>query len=144
VATPIAEAIAAHAACGGDKVAVYDGTTKLTYKELICRSTALAEEIEALPDPASRIGIFLPDSATYIVAILALMMAGRTSVPMNNSDPEQRIRRIIGRCDLGAVIVDSGTTAQRVRRIAPNLRQLVASTTRENLSRISTLRRRIA
>ena len=126
--TPIIESIAAHASSSGDKVAIYDGTTRLTYKELIARATALSEEIEALPDSASRIGIFLPGSAAYVVAILALLMAGRTSVPISDSDPQQRIRRIIGRCDLQAVVVDF-ESAPMMRQIAPDLRQVLASQT---------------
>src|ERR1700677_1140126 len=90
VTTPIAEGIAAHPASGDRRVALYDGTTKLTYRELISWTAALSEEIGALPNPASRIGIFLPGSAALIVAILALLMAGRTSVPMNDGDPKQR------------------------------------------------------
>ena len=96
----VVEGVTSHAIKNGDSVAVYDGTTKLTYKDLICWATALSEEIEALPDPESPIGIFLPSSAAYIVAILALLMAGRTSVPMNDSHPEERNRRIIGRSRL--------------------------------------------
>lgn len=136
VTASIAEGIAAHAASCGDRVAVYDGTTKLTYRELISWAAALAEEIGASSNPASRIGIFLPGSAAYIVAIFALLMAGRTSVPINNSDPKQRIRRIISRCDLEAVIVDS-ETAPIMRQIAPNLRQVPASPARTTTSRPS-------
>jgi acyl-CoA synthetase (AMP-forming)/AMP-acid ligase II/thioesterase domain-containing protein len=123
---PIAEAIAAHAIASPDRIALFDGTTKLTWQALIAWAAALAEEIEALSDPASRIGIFLPGSAGYIVAILALQMAGRTAVPINHGDPDQRVGRIIGRSDLAAVIVDPDT-APLMRRTAPNLRQILAA-----------------
>ncbi len=115
-----------HAIASPDRIALFDGTTKLTWQALIAWAAALAEEIEALSDPASRIGIFLPGSAGYIVAILALQMAGRTAVPINHGDPEQRVGRIIGRSDLAAVIVDPDT-APLMRRIAPNLRQILAA-----------------
>jgi hypothetical protein len=35
VITPIAEGIAAHAVSRGDRIAAYNGTTKLTYIELV-------------------------------------------------------------------------------------------------------------
>ena len=89
----VVEGIVSHAITNGDSVAVYDGTTKLTYKELISWAAALSAEIEALPEPESPVGIFLPSSAAYMVATLALLMAGRTSVPMNNSHPEERNRQ---------------------------------------------------
>jgi acyl-CoA synthetase (AMP-forming)/AMP-acid ligase II/thioesterase domain-containing protein len=123
----IVEGIASHAIKNGDKVAVYDGMTKFTYKELLSCAAALSEQIRTLPDSESPVGIFLPSSAAYIVAILALLMAGRTSVPLDDSHPEQRNRRIIDRSGLGAVIVDS-ETAQLARRIAPTLQQLFYST----------------
>ena len=121
--------IACHAITNGDSVAVYDGTTKLTYRELISWAAELAEEIEALPDPASPIGIFLPSCAAYVVAILALLIAGRTSVPMNDSHPEERNRRIVARAGLGAVIVDS-ETAPLIHWIAPTVRQFIVSASR--------------
>ncbi|HUE11256.1 MAG TPA: alpha/beta fold hydrolase [Steroidobacteraceae bacterium] len=126
---PIVEAIAAHATSSGDRVAVYDGTTKLTYKELICWATALSEEIKALPNPELPVGILLPSCATYVVAIVALLLAGRTSVPLDDGHPEERNRRIIGRAGLGTVIVDA-ETALLMRRIAPTVRQVSVSASR--------------
>jgi acyl-CoA synthetase (AMP-forming)/AMP-acid ligase II/thioesterase domain-containing protein len=129
----IVERIVSRAITHGDSVAVYDGATKLTYKELISWAAALSKEIGALRDPESPVGILLPSSAAYIVAILALLIAGRTSVPMNDSHSEQRNRRIVGRSGLGAVIVDS-ETAPFMREIAPTVRQVPASTPRTPLA----------
>jgi acyl-coenzyme A synthetase/AMP-(fatty) acid ligase/thioesterase domain-containing protein len=122
----IVDRIVSRAVTHGDSAAVYDGATNLTYKELISWAAALSEQIGALPDPESPVGIFLPSSAASIVAILALLMAGRTAVPMNHSHPEPRNRRIIDHAGVGAVIVDSDT-APVMRKIATSLRQVLTS-----------------
>jgi acyl-CoA synthetase (AMP-forming)/AMP-acid ligase II/thioesterase domain-containing protein len=129
----IVERIVSRAITHGDSVAVYDGATKLTYKELISWAAALSEEIGDLPDRESPVGILLPSSAAYIVAILALFMAGRTAVPMDASHPALRNRRIIDRAGLGAVIVDS-ETAPLMREIATNSRQILTSPARAMIS----------
>jgi acyl-coenzyme A synthetase/AMP-(fatty) acid ligase/thioesterase domain-containing protein len=129
----ILERIVSHAITHGDSVAVYDGSSKLTYKELISLAAALSEQIGTLPDRVSPVGIFLPSSAAYIVAIVALFMANRTAVPMNDSHPEMRNRRIIDRARLGAAVVNS-ETAPLMHGIAPNLRQVLPSPLRSTTS----------
>ena len=135
----VVEGIVSHAITNGDGMAVYDGATKLTYQELISWAAALSAEIEALPEPELPVGIFLPSSAAYMVATLALLTAGRTSVPMDNNHPEERNRKIIGRAGLGSVIVDS-KTAPLMRQIAPTLRQVLVAPARPTIALPSALR----
>ena len=135
----VVEGIVSHAITNGDGMAVYDGATKLTYQELISWAAALSAEIEALPEPESPVGIFLPSSAAYMVATLALLTAGRTSVPMDNNHPEERNRKIIGRAGLGSVIVNS-KTAPLMRQIAPTLRQVLVAPARPTIALPSALR----
>jgi acyl-CoA synthetase (AMP-forming)/AMP-acid ligase II/thioesterase domain-containing protein len=108
----------------GDSVAVYDGATRLTYRELISWATALSEEIDALPDPEIPIGILLPSAANYLVAVLALLMARRTAVPMDESHPLDRNRLIIDRAGSRAIIVNPGSAPGQVM---PNLLQISVS-----------------
>jgi non-ribosomal peptide synthetase component F len=124
----VMERIGSHAFPNGDRVAVYDGRARLTYRELISWATALSEEIDSLPDPEMPIGIFLPSAAHHLVAVLALLMARRTAVPMDESHPLERNRLIISRADLGAIIVDS-ESAPKICQVAPSLRQINVSCT---------------
>lgn len=136
----IAEIINEHALQHGDSVAVSDGERTLTYRQLISRSVSLAAEVDALPASAWPIGIFLPGATSYVVSVLALLIAGRTAVPMNDSQPDERQRRIISTANLAAVIVDS-TTAHTMRRIAPALRQLSPPTTDSSVRLVLSPRR---
>jgi acyl-CoA synthetase (AMP-forming)/AMP-acid ligase II/thioesterase domain-containing protein len=120
------QAIISRALASGDCPAVYDGSATLTYAELVSWAAAVAEEIATLPDPGSPIGIFLPSSAAYLAAVLALLMAGRTAVPLNVDHPAERNRAIMARCGLAAVITNS-ETAPPMRQIDPTLRQVSAS-----------------
>lgn len=116
----IAQSIADHANFYGDKIAVRDETAELSYRTLIGRAAALSRAIEDLQIPDLPIGIFLPNVASYLVAIVALLLAGRTSVPLDTAHPDERNCRIIGRAPLGAAIVDA-TTAASMHRMAPSL-----------------------
>jgi acyl-CoA synthetase (AMP-forming)/AMP-acid ligase II/thioesterase domain-containing protein len=120
----IVELISAHAISAGGKIAIHDGADKLTYRELMSRAAALAGALGKLPNPELPIGVLLPNSGAYIVAILALLIAGRTSVPMNDSHPEEHNLRLVARAGLKAVIADS-ETAPLMRKIAPDLPQVL-------------------
>lgn len=123
----IVQRIAAHAKSCGDTIAVRDETAELSYRVLIARAATLARTIEDLQIPDLPVGIFLPNAASYLVAILALLFSGRTSVPLDIAHPDDRNRRIVDRAGLGAAIVDSAT-APTMRRIAPSLRLIDVAT----------------
>ena len=116
----IAQSIADHANFYGDKIAVRDETAELSYRTLIGRAAGIVEGDRRPTVPDLPIGIFLPNAASYLVAIVALLLAGRTSVPLNTAHPDERNCRIIGRAPLGAAIVDA-TTAASMHRMAPSL-----------------------
>ena len=113
----------------GDSIAVDDGATRLTYAELIARARSIGDLIAPLEGP---IGILLPVSTEYIVAIVATLLAGKAYVPMDESFPEKRNLRIVGHSGMTAVIVDA--------RTAPSMMALDASVTRIDVA--SALERR--
>ncbi len=117
----IAQSIVDQAILYGDKIAVRDENAELSYKTLIGRAAALSQAIEDLEIPDLPIGIFLPNAASYLIAILALLRAGRTSVPLDTAHPDERNRRIVDHAGLAAAIVDPAT-APSMHRIAPSLR----------------------
>ena len=122
----IVAGIAARAIGNRDRITVRDDVTTLTYGDLISWAAALSVEIGALPNPESPIGIFLSGSAAYVVAIVALLMAARTSVPMNSTFPREYNRRIISCAGMETVIVDF-QTGPMIREMAPKLRQVQVS-----------------
>ena len=71
-----------------DKLAISDGTNRLTYSELFRAVEALSHRIAAIVPNGQAIGILQANSAWYPVAMLASMAVGRPSVPLNTRDPE--------------------------------------------------------
>ena len=64
------------------RVAVVDDQRPYTYGQLLGGSMFVAEQIEAVtPNPL--VGILLPTSGAFPVALLACWLAGRTAVPLN-------------------------------------------------------------
>ena len=101
-ATTIPAALADAAARFGDRSAVVDGSTSLTYAELAdAARTFGAALVRAGVAPGDRVGIWAPNSARWIVALFGLSAAGATLVPVNT--------RFKG--DEAAVLSRSGATA---------------------------------
>src|SRR5690606_12138111 len=86
-----------------DAVAVSEGTTQLTYAELIARAPRLAG---ALPGrgagPGGSAAVLLPRSLESVVAPLAVLIAGAAYVPLDPGHPAPRIAR--SRADAGAAL----------------------------------------
>ena len=84
----VAEAAIAHP----DRVAVVAGTTTLTYRELGLRADRLAGSLAALGvSPGTAVGVFLPRSADFVVAVLAILKAGGQYVPLDPEYPATRL-----------------------------------------------------
>ncbi|HUI17375.1 MAG TPA: alpha/beta fold hydrolase, partial [Alphaproteobacteria bacterium] len=113
------EVAAAHA----DKTALDDGERFLTYREVREAALKLARRIAGTLERGNAIGIALPNGATYPVAMLAALAAGRPYVPLDLSFPEARNRLILRQSGIKAVVVDE-RTRDALARMDPTLRQL--------------------
>lgn len=72
-----------------DRVAVVDGATELTYAELHRRSDAVAV---ALGDVRGAVvGVLLPRSAEFVVAVLGVLKAGAAYLPLDPDYPASRL-----------------------------------------------------
>ncbi|AKS31661.1 non-ribosomal peptide synthetase [Mycolicibacterium goodii] len=79
-----------------DAVAVSCGDTRLTYRELDTRAAAVAATlIERGVGTESRVAVALPRSADLIVALLAVLKAGGTYVPIDITSPAARVQHIL-------------------------------------------------
>lgn len=88
-----------------DRVAVSCDDRKLTYRELNEQSNALAHYLQDLGvRPSVRIGICLERHPDLLVAILGILKAGGTYVPLDVTYPEQRLRTIVRSAELSLVL----------------------------------------
>jgi acyl-CoA synthetase (AMP-forming)/AMP-acid ligase II len=68
----------------GDRLAVVDGDTRITYDELLEQSRTFGAALVASGvQPGDRVGIWAFNCAEWIVAVLGLLQAGSVLVPVN-------------------------------------------------------------
>ncbi|HJQ55277.1 MAG TPA: AMP-binding protein [Vineibacter sp.] len=78
-----------------DRIASDDGECQLTYGEMwaaICRAARMIDRVAASDAP---VGVLLPNDATYQVAVLACVAAGRPCVMLDRGYPADRNAEII-------------------------------------------------
>ncbi|HET9904188.1 MAG TPA: AMP-binding protein [Xanthobacteraceae bacterium] len=108
---PIFAHFCRQAAAVPDRICVEDGTTGLSYAQALALVSRLAGLV-ATAVPAGRpVGIFMPSSAHYPLAMLACFACGRVCVPLNMRDPPQRAGDIAYDGRLDAIIGSSSTIA---------------------------------
>jgi natural product biosynthesis luciferase-like monooxygenase protein/amino acid adenylation domain-containing protein len=91
-----------------DALAVLDGGTTLTYRELDERAdrlaAALLEHGALADDPEAVIAVRLPRSADLVVAVLAVLRTGRAYVPVDPSLGAARAAQVIAASGARAVV----------------------------------------
>ena len=76
--------LAAAAARFGDRIAIEDGATRLTYSELADEAGTFAAALVASGvEPGDRVGVWAFNCAEWVVALLGLSRAGAVLVPIN-------------------------------------------------------------
>ncbi|MFJ1704685.1 amino acid adenylation domain-containing protein [Kitasatospora sp. NPDC088346] len=95
--------VARNAALRPQALAVSDGTTALTYRELAAAASALAAELAARGvGPGSAVGLLAARSTRLVVAQLAVWWAGGHAVPLDPAYPRPRTAGMLA--DAGAVL----------------------------------------
>ncbi|MCZ6666420.1 MAG: amino acid adenylation domain-containing protein, partial [Gammaproteobacteria bacterium] len=93
--------------------AVVSGARRMTYSELDHAANRLAHYLRTLGvGPEAAVGICLPRSIEWIVAMLGVLKAGGAFVAMNPADPAQRLRTIIETSGTQRIICQSEQARQ--------------------------------
>ncbi|MEM9598657.1 MAG: amino acid adenylation domain-containing protein, partial [Acidobacteriota bacterium] len=100
----LAELFAEVAARHGDRTAVQDGDTSLTYAELARRADAWAASLRRRGvRPEVPVGLLLDRGADLVTAMVAVIRAGGAYLPLDPSYPAERLRFMLE--DTGAPLV---------------------------------------
>jgi non-ribosomal peptide synthetase component F len=102
---PLFDVFAAVAARQPDRLAVVDGTARLSYAELRDRALALAGRIAAEVPADGLVGVAVPTTALYPAAWLACFAARRPFLPLDPHIPPARNQAIVAEAALTAAIV---------------------------------------
>ncbi|MFI6638509.1 amino acid adenylation domain-containing protein [Streptomyces sp. NPDC050504] len=96
VSRGVPAAVAARAGAAPGALAVTDGETWLTYRELMVESGRLAAALrERGVLPGSAVGVLLPHSVRAVVTQLAVWRAGCHYVPLDAAHPQARLRAML-------------------------------------------------
>ncbi|MGW2228795.1 non-ribosomal peptide synthetase [Streptomyces formicae] len=107
-APDLSRLFAAQAARTPDRIAVVDGGTRLTYRELDVRAEALARElVECGAGPGRHVAVAMDRSADLVVALLAVVRSGAAYVPIDTRWPAERRRFILGDTDANVLLPDA-------------------------------------
>jgi amino acid adenylation domain-containing protein len=91
---------------GGNRIAIVCGSESLSYWELDRRANRLAHRLRREGvRPESRVGVWLERGVDMVVALLGALKAGAAYVPLDHSQPKQRLSYLLS--DMQARIVVS-------------------------------------
>ncbi|MFC7451316.1 Pls/PosA family non-ribosomal peptide synthetase [Rhodococcus daqingensis] len=123
----LVDIVIATAEANPEALAIDDGTTTLTYLELLEEMYRGAQRLgEAGVGAGDRVGIRMPSgSYALYVAILSVLAAGAAYVPVDADDPDERADLVFGEARVAAVItgdaIESGTAPRRDNPPAPRV-----------------------
>jgi amino acid adenylation domain-containing protein len=96
-----------------DAVAVRDLSATYTYRQLEARANEIAQKVIALgANRGSRIGLSLERSVDMVAAVLGVLKAGATYVPLDPAFPNARIALMAQDAELTALITQKGCLEQ--------------------------------
>jgi len=88
-------------------VAVICNDTSINYFELNCRANALALHLQTLGvGPDVRVGIFMEKSLEIVEALLGVLKAGGTYVPISTSFPTERLQFILNDANVSVLLTN--------------------------------------
>jgi amino acid adenylation domain-containing protein len=100
-----------------DATAVIADDENLTFGQLWARATSLASELVLRGvDREDLVGVWALQSSSYIVSVVAVMIAGAAFVPLDPSYPRERLEYLVSDADLRLIVAppDSLTAAAQM------------------------------
>jgi fatty-acyl-CoA synthase len=89
----------------GDRIAIEAPEGALSYTELARRVNAAAAALQKLdPKPGSRVGICAGNTSEHVVALLAVLAAGKVWIPLNPRSAATELERIVAFTQPGIVM----------------------------------------
>ncbi len=109
---PVVTRLAEHAAAAPDRTALTDGTTSVSYADLVARVDGLAGALlEASGGSGAPVAVHLPRSVDAVVAMLAAQRAGLGYLPLDVDGPPERSLRQAGIAGAAVLVSDRAAPA---------------------------------
>ncbi|MEV5442095.1 amino acid adenylation domain-containing protein [Streptomyces sp. NPDC052644] len=101
----VTERVRHHATTTPDTVAVQDSRTALSYRELAARADHVSTRLAAAGvRPGDRVALLLDRGAEAVTAVLGVLGAGATFVPLDTSAPAARSAAVLADCGAHALL----------------------------------------
>lgn len=115
------ELVRRNATISPTSLALKAGSDRLTYYELECRSSQLAQYLSSLGvKPGSIIGLYLKRSVEFAVAALAIFKTGGAYLPIDIATPGDRLRMMLAGAQISTILTQSplpGTASREIEQL---------------------------
>jgi len=102
---PLQQSFVECALANPDSVAIIDGDTVLTYRQLYAYSQVIAEQlIQQGVAPTDIVGIYVERSWRQIAAVMGILVAGGAYLPLDVKLPEERLNFIIENSGMSCLV----------------------------------------
>src|SRR5262245_22886773 len=106
----------------GDRPILEDRAGTVTIGTLLSDAAAAAEGLARRGvAPGDRVGLWADNSRRWILADLAIQVAGAINVPRGTDTPETEILELLAHAEPSVVLVHDAKTAARFEKIRPSL-----------------------
>ena len=102
----IAERFEKQAAAHPDRIAIRSGGRSMTYAELNAAANRLGRAILHAAGEADRVVLLFEQGGPVIVAVLAVLKAGKTYVPLDPGYPAARLAELVEDSEAGLILTD--------------------------------------
>ncbi|WP_232053679.1 amino acid adenylation domain-containing protein [Microbulbifer sp. GL-2] len=101
-----------------DRVAIFDGESKVSFNHLLKRADAIAQDLRARGVmPGSLIGVCMNRSWELVATLIGVMRARCAYVPLDPAYPKDRVRYMLEHSRAVAAIVDNNGSADLCRAV---------------------------
>jgi amino acid adenylation domain-containing protein len=95
--------------CTPDRVALIESDSQITYRDLNAKANALAALlVKEGCNQARPVGVYMQRSIDAVVVLLAALKANTPYVPLDTSNPSQRLKLMIGDADCTLILTHRG------------------------------------
>jgi amino acid adenylation domain-containing protein len=93
---PVPDLIAAHAVSAPDRIAISQGTSEITYRDLVARAESVARRLAGRGcRPGEVVGVSGERGIDFVVGLLGVLRSGATAFPLDPALPEGRKRHLV-------------------------------------------------
>ncbi len=103
----VAERFEKQAAAHPDRIAISAGGVAMTYAELNAAANRLGRAILRTSREAERVVLLFEQGAPVVVAVLAVLKAGKTYVPLDPAYPHSRLAELVEDAQAGLILTNS-------------------------------------